>query len=211
MKTLTRLFILLFVMAGVSSCYTGIPLKQGKSENNRTYEVSYLFEHDGVKVYRFMDMGNYVYFTTKGDVTSIKNDSTKERTVTIYRDDTVETILQALLEEFESSSKGLLPGKGSFPLPIPSGSPPSPAYPEPDSSRLKFLTLPEIRAHAHCLPLHRLPVSFPETAAINCGLLPIHPAPCSGTGTRLHVLCLFLILQYPSIMFLYLTHSLSDL
>ena len=46
MKTLTRLFILLFVMAGVSSCYTGIPLKQGKSENNRTYEVSYLFEHD---------------------------------------------------------------------------------------------------------------------------------------------------------------------
>ena len=76
MKTLTRLFILLFVMAGVSSCYTGIPLKQGKSENNRTYEV-----------YRFMDMGNYVYFTTKGDVTSIKNDSTKERTVTIYRDD----------------------------------------------------------------------------------------------------------------------------
>lgn len=72
MKTLTRLFILLFVMAGVSSCYTGIPLKQGKSENNRTYEVSYLFEHDGVKVYRFMDMGNYVYFTTKGDVTSIK-------------------------------------------------------------------------------------------------------------------------------------------
>ena len=71
MKTLTRLFILLFVMAGVSSCYTGIPLKQGKSENNRTYEVSYL------------------YFTTKGDVTSIKNDSTKERTVTIYRDDTV--------------------------------------------------------------------------------------------------------------------------
>ena len=69
MKTLTRLFILLFVMAGVS------------------YEVSYLFEHDGVKVYRFMDMGNYVYFTTKGDVTSIKNDSTKERTVTIYRED----------------------------------------------------------------------------------------------------------------------------
>ena len=45
MKTLTRLFILLFVMAGVSSCYTGIPLKQGKSENNRTYEVSYLFEY----------------------------------------------------------------------------------------------------------------------------------------------------------------------
>ena len=44
-----------------ASCYTGIPLKSGKSENNRTYEVSYLFEHDGIKVYRFFDMGKDVY------------------------------------------------------------------------------------------------------------------------------------------------------
>lgn len=88
MKTLTRLFILLLVMAGVSSCYTSVPLKQGKSENNKTYEVSYLFEHDGCKVYRFYDRGNYVYFTTKGDVTSIKNDSMAWRTVTIYNDET---------------------------------------------------------------------------------------------------------------------------
>ena len=70
MKTLTRLFILLFVMAGVSSCYTGIPLKQGKSENNRTYEVSHPFEHENGAQSRdrFMDMGKTdVYFTTKGD------------------------------------------------------------------------------------------------------------------------------------------------
>ena len=82
MKTLAQLFISLFCMIGLASCYTGIPLKSGKSENNRTYEVSYLFEHDGIKVYRFFDMGNYVYFTTRGDVTSIKNDSTGERTIT---------------------------------------------------------------------------------------------------------------------------------
>ncbi|MBP9618546.1 MAG: DUF4884 domain-containing protein, partial [Bacteroides sp.] len=30
--------------------------------------------------------GNYVYFTTRGDVTSIKNDSTRKRTITIYKD-----------------------------------------------------------------------------------------------------------------------------
>lgn len=89
MKTLTKLFVLLFIIAGLSSCYTSIPLKQGKSENNETYKVSYLFEHDGVRVYRFMDMGNYVYFTTKGDVTSIKSDSTAKRTVTIHKEDTV--------------------------------------------------------------------------------------------------------------------------
>lgn len=53
MKTLIRTFILFFCITGLVSCYAGIPLKSGKSENNQTYEVSYLFEHDGVKVYRF--------------------------------------------------------------------------------------------------------------------------------------------------------------
>lgn len=49
-------------MAGISSCYPpSIPLKQGKAENNETYKISYLFEHDGVKVYRFTDRGNDVY------------------------------------------------------------------------------------------------------------------------------------------------------
>ena len=52
MKTLIRTFILFFCITGLASCYAGIPLKSGKSENNQTYEVSYLFEHDGVKVYR---------------------------------------------------------------------------------------------------------------------------------------------------------------
>ena len=86
MKTLAQLFISLFCMIGLASCYTGIPLKSGKSENNRTYEVSYLFEHDGCKVYRFYDMGHYVYFTTRGDVTAIKNDSTQHRTITIRKE-----------------------------------------------------------------------------------------------------------------------------
>ena len=85
MKTLIRTFILFFSITGLASCYAGIPRKGGNSENNQTNEVSYLFEHDGVKVYRFLDLGNYVYFTTRGDVTSIKNDSTRKRTITIYK------------------------------------------------------------------------------------------------------------------------------
>ena len=86
MKTTGKLFTLLFVLAGLTSCYSSIPLEKKPSENNTTYTVSYLFEHEGIKVYRFFDMGNYVYFTTRGDVTSIKNDSTGERTITIYKD-----------------------------------------------------------------------------------------------------------------------------
>ena len=84
MKTIAKLFIFSFIVMGITSCYTAIPLKEGKSENNTTYKVSYLFEHDGCRVYRFYDRGNYVYFTTRGDVTAIKNDSTAHRTVTIY-------------------------------------------------------------------------------------------------------------------------------
>ena len=59
------------------------------TQNNDTYTISYLFEHDGVKVYRFYDMGNYVYFTTKGEVTSINNDSTAQRTIVVPKDNLI--------------------------------------------------------------------------------------------------------------------------
>lgn len=32
-----------------------MPLKTQESENNQTYKVDYLFEHQGSKVYRFYD------------------------------------------------------------------------------------------------------------------------------------------------------------
>ena len=34
------------------------------------YKVKFLFEKDGVKVYRFMDRHNYHYFTSKGKTSS---------------------------------------------------------------------------------------------------------------------------------------------
>lgn len=70
-----------------SSCgIAGIPIQNKAPQNNDSYTISYLFEHDGVKVYRFYDMGNYVYFTTKGEVTSIKNDSTAQRAIVIPKE-----------------------------------------------------------------------------------------------------------------------------
>lgn len=86
MKTIVQLTMLSLLMTGLTACFTSVPLKVSKSENNTTYKISYLFEHDGCKVYRFYDMGNYVYFTTRGDVTAIKSDSTQERSVTVYKD-----------------------------------------------------------------------------------------------------------------------------
>lgn len=70
-------FLLFFVTAFISCGQ--VPLLQTKSDNNETYTVEYLFEHDGCKVYRFMDWGNrYVYFTNcNGSVTSSTADSTQ--------------------------------------------------------------------------------------------------------------------------------------
>lgn len=71
-------FIVLFTTCG---CITNreIPLKTQESENNQTYKVDYLFEHDGCKVYRFYDRGNYVYFTNCKGEAIVKTDSTEVR------------------------------------------------------------------------------------------------------------------------------------
>jgi hypothetical protein len=74
-----KYFLLLLMPVIVTGCAYQIPLKQGKSENNKTYEVDYLFEHDGCKVYRFYDRGNYVYFTNCRGEAIVKTDSTEVR------------------------------------------------------------------------------------------------------------------------------------
>ena len=85
-------FIALF-----TSCYSNIPIVREAPQNNQTYEVDYLFEHDGCKVYRFYDKGNYVYFTNcNGNVTAIKNDSTRER---------VDNSVKVIYEDYHKISK----------------------------------------------------------------------------------------------------------
>lgn len=86
--------VLLFYILGFTTCgLAGKPIAKSAPDNNPSYRVEYLFEHDGCKVYRFMDMGNYVYFTNcQGDVTSIENDSVRiinkirREPVKIYRE-----------------------------------------------------------------------------------------------------------------------------
>jgi hypothetical protein len=84
MKTGKLFFMFLFI--ALNSCYVGVPIKAEKPANNESYEVDYLFEHEGCKVYRFYDRGNYVYFTNcAGNVTSIGKDSTETRVVNYVR------------------------------------------------------------------------------------------------------------------------------
>ena len=82
MKFLPKILFLLFVVTMFSSCFIQQPIERMVPDNNKTYSVYYLFEHDGCKVYRFQDMNNFVYFTNcNSDVTSISSDSIKTRVV----------------------------------------------------------------------------------------------------------------------------------
>lgn len=87
MKTFLKLCSIFILFVAMTSCFTfSYPVSTEKPQNNQTYHIDYLFEHDGCKVYRFYDMGNYVYFTNcRGDVVSIANDSTGHRNTNSIR------------------------------------------------------------------------------------------------------------------------------
>jgi hypothetical protein len=78
MEKLIRSLILVSVITCLFSCTPQRPISKLNPSNNETYEVEYLFEHDGCKVYRFKDSGHYVYFTNCANgTTSVENDSTE--------------------------------------------------------------------------------------------------------------------------------------
>jgi len=80
----SALFSIIITVSLLQSCGSGRPLVQAPAANNQTYRVDYLFEHDGCKVYRFYDQGNFVYFTNRsGSVTAIQKDSTENRVYTV--------------------------------------------------------------------------------------------------------------------------------
>jgi hypothetical protein len=86
MKTLFKTVLILIVSCEFLSCTRQVPVSKVVPENNRTYQVDFLFEHDGCKIYRFIDKGNTVYFTNcNGDVTSLISDSTETRTINVIR------------------------------------------------------------------------------------------------------------------------------
>jgi hypothetical protein len=77
MKTLIKTAALSILFIPLFSCSTQQPISQVRPDNNKTYEVEYLFEHDGCKVYCFYDRGHYVYFSNCNNiVTSMECDST---------------------------------------------------------------------------------------------------------------------------------------
>ncbi len=56
---------------------------QSTTVEGNNFEVEYLFEKDGVKVYRFLDKGHYRYFTTLGETMTIQHNGKSNYTENI--------------------------------------------------------------------------------------------------------------------------------
>lgn len=60
-----KILLIMVVVFTLSSCRKdGI---ESQSTNNDEFQVTYLFEKDGIKVYRFYDGLEHHYFTSKGE------------------------------------------------------------------------------------------------------------------------------------------------
>jgi hypothetical protein len=64
------IIITVIIFIALSCFYFRSQPIEKETTNNSDYSVSYLFEKDGIKVYRFYDRGEYVYFTSQGNVTN---------------------------------------------------------------------------------------------------------------------------------------------
>lgn len=84
MKKSNFLSALISIAALFTSCVSQKPISSVTPVNNKTYQVDFLFEYDGCKVYRFADFGNYIYFSNCGnETTAVINDSTFIKTVSV--------------------------------------------------------------------------------------------------------------------------------
>lgn len=82
MKRFTLQLLLGTTFLSLSSCFiiknhnARQPVSTLIADNNKTYQIDFLFTHDDCNVYRFRDKGRDVYFTNcNGDTASV-TDST---------------------------------------------------------------------------------------------------------------------------------------
>jgi hypothetical protein len=66
-----RKILLVLTLVSLIGCVNkSISFEQTGKDNQ--IRIKFLFEKDGIKMYRFYDAGHYHYFTTKGDVNTIQ-------------------------------------------------------------------------------------------------------------------------------------------
>jgi hypothetical protein len=72
----------LILMTTLVGCYNEPQSVEHMGKDNK-FEIEYLFEKDGIKMYRFMDGNHLHYFTTTGETTTIQQSgkTTYEETI----------------------------------------------------------------------------------------------------------------------------------
>lgn len=76
MMLIVRCFLLaLVVLFAACRAFQRSPIYTQTPANNPAYKVEYLFEHEGCKVYRFEDRGNWIYYTNCQGETIMQPDS----------------------------------------------------------------------------------------------------------------------------------------
>jgi hypothetical protein len=76
---------LILISITLVSCH-GDGIEKSKT-NNDEYDVTYLFEKDGIKVYRFYDGMSFHYFTSRGETISTQTNSSGKNTN--YREENI--------------------------------------------------------------------------------------------------------------------------
>jgi hypothetical protein len=77
-KTLAIYIVLIGLGAILFGACSNDPMSKERLGKDDGFEVEFLFEKDGVKVYRFFDVGRYHYFTTGGETISVKTEGKTE-------------------------------------------------------------------------------------------------------------------------------------
>ena len=79
-----RILYLFFIVFLFSGCKT--VWKKMKVSSTGKYDIQYLFEYDGCKVYRFTDNSNYIYFTNcSNDAVCMQGDSVISRSIGLIK------------------------------------------------------------------------------------------------------------------------------
>jgi hypothetical protein len=80
-KTLAIYIVLIGLGAMIFGACSNDPMSKERLGKDDGFEVEYLFEKDGVKMYRFYDAPHYHYFTSRGEtITTQTSGSGKHET-----------------------------------------------------------------------------------------------------------------------------------
>jgi hypothetical protein len=88
-KTLAIYIAFIMVGAIIFGACSNDPMSKERLGKDDVFEVEYLFDKDGVKVYRFEDGGRYHYFTTKGE--TISTQQTSSGKTTTYHEENIKS------------------------------------------------------------------------------------------------------------------------